>query len=138
MGRQRALIIPHHPLWAPLPPAPGHKRPIPSVQGWLLWSQQLCWLLCPWSTAGAQPSLRMLPCCHLSSPSFQVFLSTKRGSWVLYQVADSGYPSDFSYISRFTQLLQNLLPRNVVSFFVERKLNARFDHTLYGLKPKHR
>ncbi|NXI03795.1 FMO5 monooxygenase, partial [Pachycephala philippinensis] len=75
---------------------------------------------------------------ELSHAAKQVFLSTKRGSWVLHRLADSGYPSDFSYISRFTQLLQNLLPPNVISFFLERKLNARFDHTLYGLKPKHR
>lgn len=103
-----------------------------------MWSQQLCWLPCPWSTAEALPRLRTLLCHHLSSPSFQVFLSTRRGSWVLHRVANSGYPFDFSYISRFTQLLQNLLPPNIISFFLERKLNARFDHTLYGLKPKHR
>ncbi|XP_057228762.1 LOW QUALITY PROTEIN: flavin-containing monooxygenase 5-like [Malurus melanocephalus] len=75
---------------------------------------------------------------ELSNVAKQVFLSTKRGSWVLHRVADSGYPFDFTYISRFKQLLQNLLPPNVVNFFLERKLNARFDHTLYGLKPKHR
>ncbi|NXB33824.1 FMO5 monooxygenase, partial [Eulacestoma nigropectus] len=75
---------------------------------------------------------------ELSHTARQVFLSTKRGSWVLHRVADSGYPFDFSYISRFMQLLQNLLPPNVFSFLLERKLNARFDHTLYGLKPKHR
>ncbi|NWI06845.1 FMO5 monooxygenase, partial [Tichodroma muraria] len=75
---------------------------------------------------------------ELSHTAKQVFLSTRRGSWVLHRVADSGYPFDFSHISRFTQLLQNLLPPSIISFFLERKLNARFDHTLYGLKPKHR
>uniref|UniRef100_UPI000B4DAFE4 dimethylaniline monooxygenase [N-oxide-forming] 5-like n=1 Tax=Lonchura striata TaxID=40157 RepID=UPI000B4DAFE4 len=74
---------------------------------------------------------------ELSHTAKQVFLSTRRGSWVLHRVGDSGYPFDFSYINRFTQLLQNLLP-SIISFFLERKLNARFDHTLYGLKPKHR
>ncbi|NXW73149.1 FMO5 monooxygenase, partial [Hirundo rustica] len=75
---------------------------------------------------------------ELSHAAKQVFLSTRRGSWVLHRVADSGYPFDFSYISRFTQLLQNLLPLNIINFFLERQLNARFDHTLYGVKPKHR
>ncbi|NWV68795.1 FMO5 monooxygenase, partial [Malurus elegans] len=75
---------------------------------------------------------------ELSNIAKQVFLSTKRGSWVLHRVADNGYPFDFTHISRFKQLLQNLLPPNVINFFLERKLNARFDHTLYGLKPKHR
>ncbi|NXK36867.1 FMO5 monooxygenase, partial [Piprites chloris] len=84
------------------------------------------------------PSLRMLPCCHLSSPFSQVFLSTKHGTWVLHRVADNGYPFDFSNLSRFKQLHLSLLPQNITSFFVERKVNARFDHTLYGLKPQHR
>ncbi|NWW27191.1 FMO5 monooxygenase, partial [Falcunculus frontatus] len=75
---------------------------------------------------------------ELSHAAKQVFLSTKRGSWVLHRVAENGYPSDFTYISRFTQLLQKLLPPNVINSIVERKLNARFDHALYGLKPKHR
>uniref|UniRef100_A0A803V8W2 Flavin-containing monooxygenase 5 n=1 Tax=Ficedula albicollis TaxID=59894 RepID=A0A803V8W2_FICAL len=75
---------------------------------------------------------------ELSHTAKQVFLSTRRGSWVLHRVAKNGYPFDFSYISRFTQLLQNLLPPNISSFLLERELNARFDHTLYGLKPKHR
>ncbi|NXU38964.1 FMO5 monooxygenase, partial [Drymodes brunneopygia] len=74
---------------------------------------------------------------ELSHTAKQVFLSTRRGSWVLHRVADSGYPFDFSYISRAMQLLQNLLPKKATDFLVERKLNARFDHTLYGLKPKH-
>uniref|UniRef100_A0A674GWY2 Flavin-containing monooxygenase n=1 Tax=Taeniopygia guttata TaxID=59729 RepID=A0A674GWY2_TAEGU len=75
---------------------------------------------------------------ELSHTAKQVFLSTRRGSWVMHRVADSGYPFDISYISRFVQLLQNLLPPSITSSFLERKLNARFDHALYGLKPKHR
>ncbi|XP_009953860.1 PREDICTED: dimethylaniline monooxygenase [N-oxide-forming] 5-like, partial [Leptosomus discolor] len=75
---------------------------------------------------------------ELSHAAKQVFLSTKRGTWVLHRVADGGYPFDISYISRFTQLLQSLLPQNAISFFLERKVNARFDHALYGLQPQHR
>ncbi|XP_071421437.1 flavin-containing monooxygenase 5-like isoform X1 [Pithys albifrons albifrons] len=75
---------------------------------------------------------------ELSHTAKQVFLSTKRGTWVLHRVADHGYPCDFSYISRFMYLLQSLLPQNAANSFLERKLNARFDHTLYNLKPQHR
>ncbi|NXJ68874.1 FMO5 monooxygenase, partial [Rostratula benghalensis] len=75
---------------------------------------------------------------ELSHAAKQVFLSTKRGSWVMHRVADGGYPFDFTYISRFVQLLMTLLPHNTSSFFMERKLNARFDHALYGLQPRHR
>ncbi|XP_059710759.1 LOW QUALITY PROTEIN: flavin-containing monooxygenase 5-like [Haemorhous mexicanus] len=74
---------------------------------------------------------------ELSHTAKQVFLSTRRGSWVLYRVADNGYPFDFSYLSRFMQLVHNLVPTSILNFFMEWKLNARFDHTLYGLKPKH-
>ncbi|XP_027514284.1 dimethylaniline monooxygenase [N-oxide-forming] 5-like isoform X1 [Corapipo altera] len=75
---------------------------------------------------------------ELSHTAKQVFLSTKRGTWVLHRVADRGYPFDFSYLNRFGQLCTSLLPQNITNFFMERKLNARFDHTLYGLKPQHR
>ncbi|KAM6415107.1 flavin-containing monooxygenase 5-like [Rhynochetos jubatus] len=75
---------------------------------------------------------------ELSNTAKQVFLSTKRGTWVLHRVADGGYPFDFSYISRFLQLLQSLLPLSASSFVMERKVNARFDHALYGLQPRHR
>ncbi|XP_064283571.1 flavin-containing monooxygenase 5-like isoform X2 [Passer domesticus] len=74
---------------------------------------------------------------ELSHTAKQVFLSTRRGSWVLHRVADNGYPFDISYLSRFMQLLQDLVPQSIRNFFMEWKLNARFDHTLYGLKPKH-
>ncbi|NXL21495.1 FMO5 monooxygenase, partial [Setophaga kirtlandii] len=74
---------------------------------------------------------------ELSHTAKQVFLSTRRGSWVLHRVADNGYPFDFNYSSRFLHLLQNLVPRSIQNFLIEWKLNARFDHTLYGLKPKH-
>ncbi|NXL89603.1 FMO5 monooxygenase, partial [Alectura lathami] len=75
---------------------------------------------------------------ELSHAAKQVFLSTKRGTWVIHRVAEGGYPFDISYISRLTQLLYSLVPSSVSSFFLERKLNARFDHALYGLKPQHR
>ncbi|NXT15955.1 FMO5 monooxygenase, partial [Prunella fulvescens] len=74
---------------------------------------------------------------ELSHTAKQVFLSTRRGSWVLHRVADNGYPFDFSYLSRFLHLVQNVVPSGIINFFMERKLNARFDHTLYGLKPEH-
>ncbi|KFP21360.1 Dimethylaniline monooxygenase [N-oxide-forming] 5, partial [Egretta garzetta] len=75
---------------------------------------------------------------ELSHTAKQVFLSTRRGTWVLHRVADGGYPFDFSYISRFIQLVRSLLPHNASSLFLERKLNTRFNHALYGLQPQHR
>ncbi|XP_010218215.1 PREDICTED: dimethylaniline monooxygenase [N-oxide-forming] 5-like, partial [Tinamus guttatus] len=68
----------------------------------------------------------------------QVFLSTRRGAWVLHRLAESGYPFDYSYLTRLFQTLNSLVPPSIGNFFMERKLNARFDHMLYGLKPQHR
>ncbi|NXU30970.1 FMO5 monooxygenase, partial [Thalassarche chlororhynchos] len=75
---------------------------------------------------------------ELSHSAKQVFLSTKRGTWVLHRVGDGGYPFDVSWLSRFVQLLNSLLPKKANSFVLERKLNARFNHALYGLQPQHR
>ncbi|XP_026709331.1 dimethylaniline monooxygenase [N-oxide-forming] 5-like isoform X2 [Athene cunicularia] len=74
---------------------------------------------------------------ELSHTAKQVFLSTKRGTWVLHRLADGGYPFDFTYISRFTQILRSLLPQSTTNFYLERKLNARFNHALYSLQPRH-
>ncbi|NWU97630.1 FMO5 monooxygenase, partial [Upupa epops] len=74
---------------------------------------------------------------ELSLTAKQVFLSTRRGVWVMHRVADGGYPTDLSF-SRFIQLLFNLLPLNISSFFLERRVNGRFNHALYGLQPQHR
>ncbi|NXV92770.1 FMO5 monooxygenase, partial [Calonectris borealis] len=75
---------------------------------------------------------------ELSNSAKQVFLSTKRGTWVIHRVGDGGYPFDFIYLSRFMQFLNNVLPQGINSFLLEKKLNARFDHALYGLQPRHR
>ncbi|XP_074687770.1 flavin-containing monooxygenase 5-like isoform X2 [Strix aluco] len=74
---------------------------------------------------------------ELSHAAKQVFLSTKRGTWVLHRLADGRYPFDFTYVSRFTQVLRSLLPQSTINFYLERKLNARFNHALYSLQPRH-
>ncbi|XP_069718528.1 flavin-containing monooxygenase 5-like [Phaenicophaeus curvirostris] len=75
---------------------------------------------------------------ELSHTAKQVFLSARHGTWVMHRVADTGYPFDYTYINRFFQILYNLLPKTTSSYLIERKLNARFNHPLYGLQPKHR
>ena len=49
-----------------------------------------------------------------------------------------GVPFDYAFIRRFIYDLRKWIPRRLVNYLVERKLNARFDHSLYGLKPEHR
>ncbi|XP_013875406.1 dimethylaniline monooxygenase [N-oxide-forming] 5 [Austrofundulus limnaeus] len=68
----------------------------------------------------------------------QVYLSTRRGAWVIRQVSDNGIPVDMKYNTRFLHILFQLLPINFFNWIGEHKLNFMYDHTMYGLKPKHR
>ncbi|XP_067085703.1 flavin-containing monooxygenase 5-like [Osmerus mordax] len=67
----------------------------------------------------------------------QVFLSTRRGSWVLNRVGDYGLPLDMLF-GRPAIFLRGILPFGMICSLVEGRLNKRFNHSLYGLKPKHR
>ena len=67
----------------------------------------------------------------------QVYMSTRRGAWILNRVSSRGLPKDVT-ISRFATFLASLQPRWVHDSLMERRLNARFDHELYGVKPAHR
>ncbi|KAM9831331.1 flavin-containing monooxygenase 5-like [Neosynchiropus ocellatus] len=68
----------------------------------------------------------------------QVYLSTRRGAWVVRQVSDDGLPVDMKYNTRFVHILFQLFPMAFFNWFGENKLNAMYDHTMYALKPKHR
>uniref|UniRef100_A0A4W3K2P6 Flavin-containing monooxygenase n=1 Tax=Callorhinchus milii TaxID=7868 RepID=A0A4W3K2P6_CALMI len=75
---------------------------------------------------------------EISRHAKQVFLSTRRGSWILNRVGQNGIPADVYFSTRFNVLIQNMLPVSVLTWLVERKLNERFNHANYGLQPKHR
>ncbi|XP_009271578.1 PREDICTED: dimethylaniline monooxygenase [N-oxide-forming] 5 isoform X1 [Aptenodytes forsteri] len=75
---------------------------------------------------------------EISQTAKQVFLSTRRGAWILNRVGDQGYPIDIIFTTRMKMFLKKLLSPSMVSDFAEKQLNARFNHSHYGLKPKHR
>ncbi|XP_009460788.1 PREDICTED: dimethylaniline monooxygenase [N-oxide-forming] 5-like [Nipponia nippon] len=75
---------------------------------------------------------------EISQTAKQVFLSTRRGAWILNRVGDQGYPIDVVFTTRMKTFLKQLMSPSMVSDFAEKQLNARFDHSHYGLKPKHR
>ncbi|MEQ2211237.1 hypothetical protein XENOCAPTIV_012883 [Xenoophorus captivus] len=54
----------------------------------------------------------------------QVFMSTRRGAWVIRQVSDNGLPVDMKYNTRFVHILFQLLPINFFNWYGEKKLNA--------------
>ena len=67
-----------------------------------------------------------------------MYLSTRRGSWVLSRISDNGIPRDYIGIRRSTLwLLRSLMPRSLSLYLSENKRNQHFHHALYGLKPVH-
>ncbi|XP_053324712.1 flavin-containing monooxygenase 1-like isoform X2 [Spea bombifrons] len=72
---------------------------------------------------------------ELSRTASQVFLSTRRGSWVMSRVFEQGYPWDICFDTRFQNWFRNILPVSVVSWLIDRKVNEWFDHANYGLQP---
>ncbi|CAL1279263.1 unnamed protein product [Larinioides sclopetarius] len=75
---------------------------------------------------------------EISSVAKQVYLSTRRGAWVVPRVGPWGLPLDIQTQRRWLDILFRIIPYNLVCSFCESVLNQRFDHSLYNLKPKHR
>ncbi|KAH0618186.1 hypothetical protein JD844_017185 [Phrynosoma platyrhinos] len=75
---------------------------------------------------------------EISRKAKQVFLSTRRGAWIINRVGDEGYPADVVLSSRYYVFLKQFFTNSMINNWVEKKLNARFNHSHYGLKPKHR
>uniref|UniRef100_A0A183BS14 Flavin-containing monooxygenase n=1 Tax=Globodera pallida TaxID=36090 RepID=A0A183BS14_GLOPA len=75
---------------------------------------------------------------ELSKVAKQVYLATRTGSWVINRVWEKGHPTDAVLLNRFAFALRAFTPRSVQNDLIERKLNFRFDHERYGLRPSHR
>ncbi|KAL1022479.1 hypothetical protein UPYG_G00028270 [Umbra pygmaea] len=75
---------------------------------------------------------------ELSRVCKQVFLSTRRGAWILNRVGTQGLPNDMNYNRRLLQIMFSMLPHSLVCRLGENQINQRFNHNIYSLKPKHR
>ncbi|XP_014460665.1 flavin-containing monooxygenase 5 isoform X3 [Alligator mississippiensis] len=75
---------------------------------------------------------------EISHTAKQVFLSTRRGAWILNRVGDEGYPMDIVLSTRLNAVLNKFLTTSMVNKWAEKRLNARFNHSHYGLQPTHR
>ncbi|XP_008583786.1 PREDICTED: dimethylaniline monooxygenase [N-oxide-forming] 5-like [Galeopterus variegatus] len=75
---------------------------------------------------------------ELSHVAAQVFLSTRRGTWIWNRVWDHGMPMDTILFTRFNSILSKLYPTFLINRWAENKLNVRFNHEIYGLQPQHR
>ncbi|KAG8436652.1 hypothetical protein GDO86_007665 [Hymenochirus boettgeri] len=74
---------------------------------------------------------------ELSSVAKQVFLSTRRGAWIVNRVWYNGFPLDTVQSTRFHSFIQGIIPSLTNKYF-EIKANARVNHDNYGLRPEHR
>ncbi|XP_026160378.2 dimethylaniline monooxygenase [N-oxide-forming] 5-like [Mastacembelus armatus] len=75
---------------------------------------------------------------EISRSAEKTFLSTREGVWVIGRMSSYGLPLDMTTITRFNNILTLLLPKTLVNWAAERALNHRYNHRLYGLKPRHR
>uniref|UniRef100_A0A914Z9J2 Flavin-containing monooxygenase n=1 Tax=Panagrolaimus superbus TaxID=310955 RepID=A0A914Z9J2_9BILA len=74
---------------------------------------------------------------ELSRIARQVYLLSRRGTWVFNRLVENGMPFDIVLFRRAILALRNLLPAAMTLKFMEFRLNRKFDHKLYGLKPEH-
>nr|XP_033817078.1 dimethylaniline monooxygenase [N-oxide-forming] 5-like [Geotrypetes seraphini]XP_033817079.1 dimethylaniline monooxygenase [N-oxide-forming] 5-like [Geotrypetes seraphini]XP_033817080.1 dimethylaniline monooxygenase [N-oxide-forming] 5-like [Geotrypetes seraphini] len=75
---------------------------------------------------------------ELSAFAKQVFLSTRRGAWIINRVCDDGFPLDVVLYSRYKYLIKQFMSISMLNDWAEKRANARFNHENYGLKPCHR
>nr|XP_034979319.1 dimethylaniline monooxygenase [N-oxide-forming] 1-like isoform X1 [Zootoca vivipara]XP_034979320.1 dimethylaniline monooxygenase [N-oxide-forming] 1-like isoform X1 [Zootoca vivipara] len=68
----------------------------------------------------------------------KVTLSTERGAWVISRVFDNGYPWDMVFLTRFMNIVRNILPGRFTGWLIESRVSRWFNHANYGLIPKDR
>jgi dimethylaniline monooxygenase (N-oxide forming) len=64
----------------------------------------------------------------------QVYLSTRRGAWIINRIFDYGEPADLALSKRYRRWI---FPTGYLIRRFQERLNLRFDHDKYGLKPQH-
>ncbi|XP_069555231.1 dimethylaniline monooxygenase [N-oxide-forming] 2-like isoform X2 [Brachyistius frenatus] len=75
---------------------------------------------------------------EISRSAEKTFLSTRQGAWVTGRTSSNGLPLDMTVITRFNNILMQLLPKSLINWAAERALNQKYDHRLYSLQPRHR
>ncbi|XP_051864834.1 flavin-containing monooxygenase 5-like isoform X2 [Pristis pectinata] len=74
---------------------------------------------------------------EISRCAEQVFLSTRRGAWILNRVAEEGFPVDMMIIRRSTQVLRDTMLPSILTWRLQRRQNSKFNHANFGLQPTH-
>ncbi|KAE9555224.1 hypothetical protein FO519_001574 [Halicephalobus sp. NKZ332] len=75
-------------------------------------------------------------CVELSRVCKQVYLVTRRGTWLRRRLVNEGFPGD-GLISRFSlNIIFKVFPLSYLNRKAERDTSTWFNHEIYGLKPK--
>lgn len=72
--------------------------------------------------------------CELSRHAKHVYVSTRRGTYVIQRAGDFGHPFDMAAIQRWVQKL----PRSLMRPYHFHKINRKYRHARYGLAPNFR
>ncbi|XP_061441161.1 flavin-containing monooxygenase 1 isoform X2 [Rhineura floridana] len=68
----------------------------------------------------------------------KVMISTERGAWVISRVFDNGYPWDMVFLTRFRNIIRNILPGYFTGWLIASHVSQWFNHANYGIIPKDR
>ncbi|XP_076308580.1 uncharacterized protein LOC143223999 [Tachypleus tridentatus] len=75
---------------------------------------------------------------ELSQIADKVYLSTRRGCWIIHRVGPNGSPFDAAFLRRYWNMIWQSIPFTLLCYFAERYINKRFNHETYNIKPDHR
>ncbi|XP_041482053.1 flavin-containing monooxygenase 5-like [Lytechinus variegatus] len=70
---------------------------------------------------------------ELSRCASQVYLSTRRGTWIIHRLAEGGMPVDILAIRRMV----DLLPDFIKNIGMKNSLQRRVNHKFLGIQPNH-
>ncbi|GBL81285.1 Dimethylaniline monooxygenase [N-oxide-forming] 5 [Araneus ventricosus] len=68
---------------------------------------------------------------------FQLYLSTRRGSWIFPRLGPNGVPYDVILQKRIFELIRYYDPIHITETVLQFFLNFKFNHDRFGLRPKH-
>ncbi|KFM68828.1 Dimethylaniline monooxygenase [N-oxide-forming] 5, partial [Stegodyphus mimosarum] len=74
----------------------------------------------------------------ISNVAKQVYLSTRRGTWIMFRLGSYGLPADTQFLTRSFDFIKSVCGMSVANSYVERYLDSKFNHEIYNLRPKHR
>uniref|UniRef100_A0A4W3K451 Flavin-containing monooxygenase n=1 Tax=Callorhinchus milii TaxID=7868 RepID=A0A4W3K451_CALMI len=75
---------------------------------------------------------------EISKHAKKVFLSSRRGTWIMHRITQDGSPMDMVILNRFVIFLLTVLPLCLINWFAKKTFNFLFNHDNHGPEPEHR